>query len=278
MNSKHSLTLGLLALSAATTSLTAQALNVGGAGQPPASAAAAPSVVTNPTAPAAAATFTQTQVLETIGWVFGRQSQMDTFAFTPSEIEAVLRGVGLAAADRDPPVDLDAISPQLEVFVNERNEAYLARLRTLGQAETEAFFAQLRGQSGVTILPSGLGYEILRQGTGPMARPTDTVSAHYTGTLVNGEIFDASRDPSVPTTTVQPPVDIALAESIPGFLEGLQKINRGGRIKLYIPPSLAFGDEPGPGIPPASTLIFDVEVIDIRPTPGPASISTPAAP
>ena len=74
------------------------------------------------------------------------------------------------------------------------------------------------------------------------------------------------------------PAEFPLDQVIPGWTEGLQKINKGGKIKLYIPPQLAYGDEGRPGIPPSSALIFDIEILDIKPTPGPASLAAPAAP
>jgi len=279
MKPKHFLmTAGLCAVSALT-SLQAQSLNIGSQGAAaPAGTAATPAAATPaPVAPAPANTFSDAQILETIGWVFGMQSQIDTFAFTPTELDSVLRGVSLAASERDAPVNLDLISPQLEAFVNQRTQAYMARLKQKNQAESDAFFAQLKTQSGVTILPSGLAYEIIKQGTGPNAKATDTVTAHYVASFLSGEVFDASHDPSGSPTVDDAPADIPLADSLPGLVEGLQKINKGGHIKLYIPPALAFGDEGSSGIPPAATLIFDIDVVDIKATPGPASTNSSAA-
>ena len=114
-------------------------------------------------------------------------------------------------------------------------------------------------------------YQIQSPGTGPAPKPEETVKVHYTGTLVNGTVFDSSVQRGEP-------VEFQLNEVIPGWTEGLQKISKGGKIKLYIPPQLAYGDEGRQGIPPASTLVFDVELIDIKPTPPPAAAAgAPAA-
>src|SRR4029079_6257408 len=101
-------------------------------------------------------------------------------------------------------------------------------------------------------------------------KPNETVKVHYVGTLVNGTEFDSSVKRGEP-------VEFQLDQVIPGWTEGLQKISKGGKIKLYVPPQLAYGDEGRPGIPPASTLVFDVELIDIKPTPPPAA-AAPGAP
>ena len=119
-------------------------------------------------------------------------------------------------------------------------------------------------------LPDGLCYEIIKQGEGPGPKPTDTVSAHYTGALVDGSVFDSSVQRGSP-------VEFPLDQVIPGWTEGLQKIGKGGKIRLFVPPDLAYGDAVRPGIPPASTLVFEVEVLDFKPTPPPAP-ATPATP
>ena len=249
------LALGTLAL------LHAQEIKLNVPGQPAATPPAAP-----------AATYTEAQVLEVIGWFMGKNSQVDTFDFTKDQIDAVTRGFLVAAAGKDSPVDMQKIGPQVEAFVHQRQDAYLAKLKADGLAETAKFFAEIKKKPGVVALPSGLCYEIIKPGTGSNAKATDTVKAHYTGTLIDGTVFDTSREPRQQGAPVEP-AEFALNAVIPGWTEGLQKINKGGQIKLYVPPQLAYGDEGRQGIPPASTLIFDVEVLDIRPTPGPASIS-----
>jgi FKBP-type peptidyl-prolyl cis-trans isomerase len=226
--------------------------------------------------PPAAATYTESQVLEVVGWYMGKNSQIDTFGFSKDQLDVVSQGFLEAAAGKDSPIDIQKIGPQVQDFVQKRQDAYLARLKQQNLGETAKFFDDLKKRPGIVVLPSGLCYEITKPGSGPNAKATDTVKAHYTGTLINGTVFDTSRQPRQPGQPVEP-AEFPLDQVIPGWTEGLQKINKGGMIKLYIPPQLAYGDEGRPGIPPASTLIFDVEIIDIKPTPGPASIA-PAGP
>jgi FKBP-type peptidyl-prolyl cis-trans isomerase len=265
MKLKSILTTGLLGLGAFA-AVRAQDVKLNVPGQPAA---------TPPAAPAAPAPqYTETQVLEVVGWFMGKNSQVDSFDFSKDQLDSVSRGFLLAAAGKEAPTDVQKIGPQVEDFVHKRQDAYLAKLKDQGVADTAKFFADLKKKAGIVALPSGLCYEITKPGAGPNAKATDTVTAHYTGTLINGSVFDTSRQPRQPGEPVSP-AQFALDQVIPGWTEGLQKINKGGSIKLYIPPQLAYGDEGRPGIPPASTLIFDIEVLDIKPTPGPASI-TPA--
>ena len=86
---------------------------------------------------------------------------------------------------------------------------------------------------------------------------------HYTGTFINGQTFDSSIQRGQPTDMV-----IKEGAIIAGMVEGLQKISVGGKIKLYVPPHLAYGDEGIPGgIPPAATLIFEVELLEVKDAP-----------
>ncbi|MGA3007296.1 MAG: FKBP-type peptidyl-prolyl cis-trans isomerase [Opitutaceae bacterium] len=118
------------------------------------------------------------------------------------------------------------------------------------------FFTKLKENKAVIQLPSGLCYQVIKPGSGAHPAPTDTVKVNYTGTLVDGTVFDHSTEP----------VEFSLDQVIPGWTEGLQLINKGGQIKLYIPANLAYGDQEQSGIPAGSTLIFDIELIDITPS------------
>ncbi|MDR0559232.1 MAG: FKBP-type peptidyl-prolyl cis-trans isomerase [Prevotellaceae bacterium] len=114
---------------------------------------------------------------------------------------------------------------------------------------------------GVVVLPSGLQYKIVKQGDGKIKpRLTDNIEVHYRGTLVDGTVFDSSYESGQPMT-------IQLNDVIEGWKEGLQHITEGGKILLYIPASLAYGDKvmAGGKIGPNSTLIFEIELFKITP-------------
>ena len=103
---------------------------------------------------------------------------------------------------------------------------------------------------------SGIGITILKEGTGASPKASDTVKVHYRGTLTNGQEFDSSYRRNEPAT-------FPLNRVIPCWTEGVQKIKVGGKAKLLCPPELAYGSRGVPGIPPNSTLIFEVELLDI---------------
>jgi FKBP-type peptidyl-prolyl cis-trans isomerase len=236
-------------------------------------AADAPAPAAQPAAMPAAApapTYTDTQVLETIGWFMGKNSQADTFEFTKDQIDAVTHGFALALAGKESPVDLKQIGPQVEAFVHVKQEAFLAKLKQKGMMESAAFLTEIKKKPGVMTTPSGLCYEIIKPGEGPAPKLTDTIKAHYTGALINGTVFDSSVQRGQP-------VEFPLDQVIPGWTEGLQKISKGGKIRLYVPPQLAYGDDGRANIPPASTLVFEIEILDIKPTPAAPATPAPAA-
>lgn len=103
---------------------------------------------------------------------------------------------------------------------------------------------------------SGLQYKILKKGNGIKPKATDKVRVHYTGTLIDGTKFDSSVDRGVPA-------EFPLNQVIPGWTEGLQLMDIGSKYMLYIPYNLGYGTNPAGSIPPGSTLIFEVELLDI---------------
>ena len=112
-------------------------------------------------------------------------------------------------------------------------------------------------RDGVVVLPSGLQYEIMVEGKGAKPGPRDIVTTHYHGTLTDGSVFDSSVERRAPESF---PLDRVIA----GWTEGLQLMSVGSKWKFSIPSNLAYGDRRIPGIPPNSTLIFEVELLDIE--------------
>lgn len=121
----------------------------------------------------------------------------------------------------------------------------------------EAFLAQNRNKPGVKTTPSGLQYEVIKQGTGGKPGPTDSVTCHYKGTLLNGTVFDNSYDRGQPIT-------FALNRVIAGWTEGLQLMNVGSKYKFYIPYSLGYGASDYGPIPGGSMLTFEVELLNVK--------------
>lgn len=207
-------------------------------------------------------------MLETFGWFVGKRMGLAELAFTKAETDSVIKGILESGEGKEAPVELEKIGPQMEAYMQKRQETYLAKLREQNAGEAKAFFEKLKENKNIVELPSGLRYEIVQPGKGAYPGPTDTVQVNYTGKLINGTVFDSS----VPSGK---PAEIALNQVIPGWTEGLQKINVGGRIRLYIPSQLAYGDSGQQGIPPGATLIFDIELLDVKATP-PAPVAPKA--
>lgn len=124
-------------------------------------------------------------------------------------------------------------------------------------AEGTAFFEQNRKKPSVQVTPSGIQYEVLVQGTGAKPVITDTVTVNYKGTLLNGQEFDSSENQGGPVT-------FGVNQVIAGWIESLQMMNEGTKLKLYIPYQLAYGQMGnGERIPPYSNLIFELELLKV---------------
>jgi FKBP-type peptidyl-prolyl cis-trans isomerase FklB len=110
-------------------------------------------------------------------------------------------------------------------------------------------------------LPSGLQYKVLTEGNGPKPGKDQTVTAHYVGTLINGQEFDNSVKRGQPA-------QFAVTGVIPGWTEALQLMKVGSKWRIFVPADLAYGDEgAGETIPPGSTLIFDIELLGVADNP-----------
>jgi FKBP-type peptidyl-prolyl cis-trans isomerase FkpA len=127
------------------------------------------------------------------------------------------------------------------------------------QAKENAFLAETASLDGIKITNSGLLYMVLKEGSGPKPTINNIVRVHYEGVLANGAVFDSSYARNEPE-------EIPLNMVIPGWAEGIMLMNVGSKYRLYIPSSMAYGERgAGQIIPPFSTLIFTVELLDIVP-------------
>ncbi|MCL9779929.1 FKBP-type peptidyl-prolyl cis-trans isomerase [Vibrio sp. S4M6] len=122
----------------------------------------------------------------------------------------------------------------------------------------KAFLEQNASKEGVIVTKSGLQYQILKEGVGQVnPHSKSNVKVHYHGTLIDGTVFDSSVDRGQP-------ISFRLNQVIKGWREGLQYMVEGEKIRMFIPPHLAYGSRGARTIPAASTLIFDVELIEIK--------------
>lgn len=139
-------------------------------------------------------------------------------------------------------------------FLQKQQEEAIREIREEG----ERFLAENAKKEGVVVLPSGLQYTVLTEGTGAQPKATDRVKCHYEGTLTNGQVFDSSYRRGEPAV-------FPLNGVIAGWTEGVQLMKEGAKYRFFIPYNLAYGERgAGQAIPPYAALVFDVELISIE--------------
>ena len=142
----------------------------------------------------------------------------------------------------------------VQTFFQEKAEAQAKEMKTGG----ETFLAENGKKESVVTLPSGLQYEVLKEGNGKKPTATDEVECHYEGKRIDGKIFDSSYQRGETAT-------FGLNQVIAGWTEGLQLMQEGAKYRFYIPYTLGYGERgAGQSIPPYATLIFDVELIKVK--------------
>ena len=169
------------------------------------------------------------------------------------QVEDFVKGLEDVLGEKQPAISYEEAKQVInDYFMKLQQE----RLEINKQAGAE-FLEINRHKAGVVELPSGLQYEIMKQGTGAKPSASDKVKCHYHGTLINGTVFDSSVQRGEPAT-------FGVSQVIPGWVEALQLMPVGSKWRLFIPSNLAYGEHgAGDVIEPNSTLIFDVELLDI---------------
>ena len=165
----------------------------------------------------------------------------------------------LDAVNEDVKMSNEEMFAAIQIFQTRMAEQQQAALAA-STAASEDFLRANSSAEGVVTLESGLQYMVLETGPEGSASPTasDSVLAHYHGTLIDGTVFDSSVDRGEPA-------QFGLSQVISGWTEGLQLMSVGDKWRLFIPASMAYGEaSPTPAIPPNSALIFDVELLEIR--------------
>ena len=176
--------------------------------------------------------------------------------FEGVSLPAALAGVEDAFSGKGPRIDGNEINAAFQVIQQRVQAAQAEQAKTMA-AEGEAFLAENAKRDEVTVMESGLQYEVIEEGSGNIPSKESVVRTHYRGTLINGQQFDSSYDRGEPT-------EFPVGGVIAGWTEALQNMKVGSKWKLYIPYHLAYGEQgAGGAIGPYQALVFDIELLDI---------------
>jgi FKBP-type peptidyl-prolyl cis-trans isomerase FkpA len=175
------------------------------------------------------------------------------FSLSETELDMVKSGMTDGVLKHTPKVELQTFMPKIQ-------QLQQSRLALVAEGEKKAgvaFLAKAASEKGATKTESGIVITPIKAGSGPAPKPTDTVKVHYHGTLIDGTVFDSSVKRGQPAT-------FPLDKVIKCWTEGAQQIKVGGKSRLVCPSNLAYGDAGSPPvIKPGSTLIFEVELLEI---------------
>ncbi|MBO6103029.1 MAG: FKBP-type peptidyl-prolyl cis-trans isomerase [Opitutales bacterium] len=198
------------------------------------------------------------EYLNLYGMVVAKQTGAKELKFTAEEVAVFFDGMKAYINGAPLPANAPTIGPKMQDYLNERAMAAAEEAVAKSRAEAEAFWKDIKANDKIQKSPSGLAFEILEAGDPKLPTPESTVVVKYTGKLINGTVFDSTE------LHGGEPASFPLNGVIEGFREGLQKIGKGGKIRLYIPSELGYKNQAVGAIPPGSTLIFDAEIVDIK--------------
>lgn len=172
--------------------------------------------------------------------------------------EAFQKGLFQAIKEDTLPVSTNEMQGYLSAFFAELQQNQIKIQYKDYIEQNKAFLVENAKKDSIVSLPSGLQYKVLKMGNGAKPAATDRIRVHYTGTLIDGTIFDSSYQRNEPA-------EFNVNEVIPGWTEIVQLMPVGSKWKVFIPENLAYGGQSSPGSPikPYSTLIFDVELLQI---------------
>ena len=188
-----------------------------------------------------------------------KRDQLDTVL----DITLIYKAIDDVVADNELAVPETEMNQIIQSYFAERQEEQ--RLSKIAETEKqyaenkekgEQFLEENKGKEGVNVTESGLQYEVINMGSGEKPEASDRVKVHYHGTLIDGTVFDSSVERGEPT-------EFRLNQVIPGWTEGLQLMPEGSKFRFYIPQDLAYGMRETGEIKPFSTLVFEVELLDI---------------
>lgn len=240
-------------------------------------AAVEPAEAVTPVAETAAPAGTENDAAyQAMGFAMASQLRLN-IGFSDAELDQIFEGMRKAATGAEEPEDFQQAVQQAQTIYMGKMQAAQAEeqqkaaaLAEENKAKAADFFASLDGKDGIQKTESGLYYEVIEEGSGASPAATDRVTVNYKGTLIDGREFDANDGAAFMVNRV-----------VAGFSEGLQLMKEGGKVKLYIPSDLGYGDSPArPGsiIQPGDALIFDLELVSVEEIPPPPTSPPPGLP
>ncbi|MCJ8170099.1 FKBP-type peptidyl-prolyl cis-trans isomerase [Atopomonas sediminilitoris] len=183
--------------------------------------------------------------------------------------QAVALGISDALGKKEQRLKDDEVMAAFE-FLQKRSEDRMKALNDEAAKKGAEFLAENGKRDGVVTTESGLQYEVIKAGEGAQPKASDVVTVHYEGKLVDGSVFDSSRERGSP-------IDLPVGGVIPGWVEALQLMKVGDQWKLYIPSELAYGAQsPSPKIPANSVLVFELELLSIQDQEGAEKAAEPS--
>ena len=197
------------------------------------------------------------QTLQAIGWMIASQSPL-VFDFTKEEKEQIIIGIQRAADGQPAPRNEKALAPRVDKLLGDKGKDFEKEQEQMAKELAKTYLEEVAKTEGIEKTESGLLYQIMEEGIGKFPGPEDIVRVNYQGRLINGQIFDSSSQQGGP-------VDLPLANVIPGFREGIRLLREAGKAILFIPPELGYGESGSGNIPPHSLLVFEVELIEVNP-------------
>jgi FKBP-type peptidyl-prolyl cis-trans isomerase FkpA len=205
------------------------------------------------------------KTLYAVGLMLGRNLQ--SFNLTPAELEIVKQGISDQASGKKPVVELETYGPKINALARKRSDARAEQEKK----KSKGFIEAASKEPGAELTPSGMVFKSLKPGQGESPKPTDIVKVNYRGTLTDGTEFDSSFKRGQPA-------EFPLNGVIPCWTEGVGKMKIGEKAKLVCPSNIAYGDMGRPPtIPGGATLVFEVELLEVKQREQPAA-SMPGAP
>lgn len=204
----------------------------------------------------------ENQELDKISYALGLSMGNNFMASGIKEINVQDFADGVAAVfyGNQPKMTYDEAKEVIRQYFTEmeaRQKEEASKLAEINEKAGKEFLEENGKRAEVKTTPSGLQYEVLKEGDGAQPASTDQVEVHYTGKLIDGTVFDSSEERGVPAT-------FGVTQVIPGWVEALQLMKAGSRWRLFIPSQLAYGPNGAGGvIGPNATLIFDVELLKV---------------